>query len=138
MWKKIHSNRDPRDTLYSELRREFRPRLDKTISYGKGILAAYPRAAFAVMTALLLVSGVLSFSVLRHPEKKTSVLLVRQPAVVSDGFTRIMQAADGLTETLRLKSIVDSLTCRKTLNGQDSLLLDSVLTRLQHIRQPQK
>jgi hypothetical protein len=23
MWKRIHSNRDPRDTLYSEIRKEF-------------------------------------------------------------------------------------------------------------------
>jgi hypothetical protein len=65
------------------------------------------------------------------PEKK-------HPNVVEDGFSRIMQAAGQLKETLKLKTTVDSLAARKSLTRADSLLLDSALSRLQQLHQPSK
>lgn len=133
MWRKIHSNRDPRDTLYSELRKEFRPWFEKLITSCSTLLSDSPKTAFSGMVILLMLSTALSFTVFRHHDGHQPKPAAKAPAVVSDGFSRIMQTAGKLRETIRLKKIVDSLTSGKQLNAADSLLLDSALSRLQHI-----
>ncbi|SDP46933.1 hypothetical protein SAMN05428975_1342 [Mucilaginibacter sp. OK268] len=138
MWRKIHSNRDPRDTLYSELQKEFKPWFTKARRCFSAALSDYPRFFFSGMVILLLVSMVLSFTVFRNPEKTAAVPEKKQPNVVEDGFSRIMQAAGQLKETLKLKNTIDSLAARKNLSRADSLMLDSALSRLQHIHQPSK
>lgn len=134
MWRKIHSNRDPRDTLYSELRKEFRPGVEKLITFCRELLSGNPKISFSLMLLLLLVSAALSFTVLRHPDSIKKKVAVQEPTIVSDGFSQIMQATGKLKETIRLKQTVDSLTAKKQLNAADSLLLDSVLSRLQQIQ----
>lgn len=131
MWRKIHSDRDPRDTLFSELRREFRPWLDRVLSLFRQFVAGYPRLTFGLMLILMLFSAVLSFTVFRNKEAPHKIALPGQPAVVSDGFGRIMEAAGQLSEAIRLRRTVDSLTAKSQLNTADSLLLDSILDRLQ-------
>jgi hypothetical protein len=138
MWRKIHSNRDPRDTLYSELQKEFKPWFTKARRCFSAALSDYPRFFFSGMVILLLVSMVLSFTVFRNPEKMAAVPEKKHPNVVEDGFSRIMQAAGQLKETLKLKTTVDSLAARKDLTRTDSLMLDSALSRLQQIHQPSK
>jgi hypothetical protein len=138
MWRKIRSNRDPRDTLYSELQKEFKPWFTKARRCFSAALSDYPRFFFSGMVILLLVSMVLSFTVFRHPENIAIVPEKKHPNVVEDGFSRIMQAAGQLKETLKLKTIVDSLAARKNLTQADSLMLDSALSRLQQIHQTSK
>ena len=133
MWRKIHSNRDPRDTLYSEIRKEFRPGIDKLAGFTRALLSGHPRLAFSAMLIMIIGSAVLSFTVFRHREKPATVMLTPQPAVVSDGFSRIMHATEKLTETIKLKRVVDSLTSKRQLSATDSLVLDSVLNRLQQV-----
>jgi len=137
MWRKIHSNRDPRDTLYSELRKEFRPWFEKLTGRLAGMLSSHPRYFFSGMIALLLISFILSFTVFRHPEK-FAVAEHSRPDVVSDGFSQIMEATAKLNETIVLKRSVDSMTAKKTLSAADTVLLDSLLNRLQRNRKPTK
>lgn len=129
MWRRIHSNRDPRDTLFSELKKEFRPWFGNAHSRLLTATRNYPRAFFAIMTMLLLVSFGLSFTVFRHPEKAAAEPL-SHPDPVSDGFSQIMKATGRLRETLRLKQTVDSLSAKPQLSPSDSLRLEEALDRL--------
>ena len=134
MWRKIHSNRDPRDTLYSELTKEFKPWLNTARAGFVKLLAGHPRFFFGSMVVLMLVSAALSFTVFRQKENPDAVAAsVKTPRPVEDGFSEILKATGQLQETLGLKHLIDSLTARKVLTARDSLLLDSALERLQHI-----
>lgn len=134
MWRKIHSNRDPRDTLFSELQKEFRPWFSNAKRFMIAALGSYPKFFFGGMIILLLISFALSFTVFRHQEKPAVVAAKPRPDPVNDGFSQIMKATGHLRETLELKHTVDSLTSKKQLSAADSLLLDSALNRLQHIQ----
>jgi hypothetical protein len=134
MWRKIHSNRDPRDTLFSELQKEFKPWFSKLRQVTVNALCRNPRFSFSVMVFLLLISAGLSFTVFRPPEKAVALPEPSHTNVVSDGFSKIMQASTRLNETLQLKAKVDSITAKKFLSATDSLLLDSCLNRLQNIQ----
>jgi hypothetical protein len=133
MLKRIHSNRDPRDTLYSEIRKEFSTYFQLAGEGGKRVLGRYPKFAFTVMIVVLITSAALSFTLFRHREKPNPVAAKAVISPVSDGFSRIMDAANGIKETMVLKKMVDSLTGKKQLNARDSLTLDSALDRLRVI-----
>jgi hypothetical protein len=134
MWRKIHSNRDPRDTLFSELKKEFSPKLNSVRAGFLKVLAGYPKFFFGIMIVLMLVSAALSFTVFRHREKTAAAVPAKsRPSPVEDGFSQIMKTTGELQETISLKHTVDSLTSKKLLSRQDSLVLDSALNRLQHI-----
>jgi hypothetical protein len=129
MWKKIHSNRDPRDTLYSELHKEFSSYFGMAGNWVRHLAGAYPKILFGGMIALLLFSFILSFTVFREAGQPVSSV-THQVHPVNNGFDRILQATGQIRETLRLKALVDSLSVRKTLSARDSMLLDSALDRL--------
>jgi hypothetical protein len=137
MWRKIHSNRDPRDTLYSEIKKEYSAYFSVAGTAGKRIFSAYPKFFFWAMITLLSVSIVLSFTVFRHREK-VAVTTVKKVNPVADGFSQIMQATGNIRETLHLKKLVDSLSAKKQLSAIDSTLLDSALDRLSKIHQTLK
>jgi hypothetical protein len=138
MWRKITSNRDPRDTIYSELKKEFSPYVGKANDYGRHIAERFPNFLFGIMVALIVLSTALSFTVFRHHHP------VRQPAPVTkaqspiqDGFSQIMETAGKIRQTLRLKNLVDSITAKKQLTSADSTLLDSALDQLQRLHSSQ-
>jgi hypothetical protein len=137
MWRKIHSNRDPRDTLYSEIRKEFSSYFRIIGDTGQKLLAAYPRLFFGLMVVSMLASFALSLTVLRNrePDRKAPEKKIH---TVQDGFSQIMQATGNIRETLRLKALVDSLATKKVLAAGDSMLLDSALDRLSEIHQTLK
>ncbi|MBS1527869.1 MAG: hypothetical protein JST19_19650 [Bacteroidetes bacterium] len=137
MWRKIHSNRDPRDTLYSEVRKEFGAYFTFAGNSVGNLVRSYPRFFFGCMVLLMTVSMILSFTVFHHPDK-AKVTAVRNPNPVSNGFNQILQATGNIRETLRLKKLVDSLSAKKQLSGTDSLSLDSALERLSRIHQTLK
>lgn len=132
MWKRIHSNRDPRDTLYSEIHKEFAAYFLIAGNAGKRLASAYPKFLFGCMILLMAMSLVLSFTVFRHPEK-TTMTAVQKVNPVADGFDQIIQVTGNIRETIRLKKLVDSLTAKKLLTVHDSTLLDSALDRLSRI-----
>jgi len=133
MWRKIHSNRDPRDTLYSELRKEFSPRLDGFKELLSNFLKGYPNFIYGLMILLMLVSAGLSFTVFRNPENAVAVTRKNFPEPLSEGFSQIMATTGRLRETLMLKHTVDSLTAIRQLSSRDSLTLENALDRLRKL-----
>jgi hypothetical protein len=137
MWRKIHSNRDPRDTLYSELRKEFSTYFGRADQVSRGIAGRYPKFLFGAMVLLLLLSMILSLTVFRHAKATVHPAVKQQKAnPVEEGFNQILQATGKIKETLQLKHEVDSLASKKQLTRADSLTLDSALNRLEHLRKP--
>ncbi|WP_345952956.1 hypothetical protein [Mucilaginibacter sp. PAMB04168] len=132
MWPKIHSNRDPRDTLLTELRKEFGAYYQLAGDWGIGLLRSHSKIAFYAMIALLLVSLVLSFTVFRHREK-VALLTPVQVTTISDGFGQIMQTTGKIREIVVLKQQVDSLSAKKNLSAADSSRLIAALDRLQQL-----
>jgi len=136
MFKKIHSNRDPRDTLYSELKKEFSVYVDKGSSVFKSLVCGYPRFFFGLMIALLVASLILAVT-LHHnllPKDHVAAEPKHGPVPVNEGFDHIMAAGAALKQTIRLRRQVDSVTAKKTLTKTDSLTLLRDLDSLQHIR----
>jgi|GEM_PF-487902 len=144
MFKRIHSNRDPNDTLFSEIKKEFGAYFGKAESCSKVIMERHAKVIFMFMVGILIISIALSFTVFRHPDVppksfiKANVPLATstQPAVLSDGFSRIMQVGSALREMITLKKRVDSITSKKALTRQDSIILEKDLDRLQQINNP--
>lgn len=133
MWRKIHSNRDPRDTLYSEIHKEFGTYFTIAGNFIKRLLNAHPRIIMGLMIALIVASTGLSFTVFRHREAKETH--VEKPvSAVGDGFSKILQTAAKIKEGLRLKKLIDSLSTRKQLSSADSALLENALDSLQQIQ----
>ena len=130
MWKKIHSNRDPRDTLYSELRKEFGSYFDKGGMLTKKVTARYPRVFFYGMVLTLFVSAVLSFTLFRQKEKKPSKIAAQPVNTLQEGFNQLLETTGRIRATLYLKHQVDSLSAKKNLTQADSIALDTALTRL--------
>jgi hypothetical protein len=136
MWRKITSNRDPRDTIYSELKKEFSPYVGKANSFGRTVAERHPKFLFGAMVILIVVSMALSFTVFRHHEPVPHPVLVKkQPSPIQDGFTQILATAGQIKATLKLKNLVDSITAKKQLNLADSIMLDSALSQLQCLHQ---
>jgi hypothetical protein len=138
MWKKIHSNRDPRDTLFSELRKEFSVYFSVAGAFGKSFLSRYPRFFFGMMVSLMAASFILSFTLFRHPAVVTPKVQLEKINPVQDGFSEIMQATGKIRTTLRLKHLVDSISTKKQLSAADSIARDSALSQLQRIHSPSK
>ena len=134
MFRKIHSNRDPKDTLFSELGKEFSRYFKVAGDISTSMLQKRPRVTFSVMVLMLVCSLPVSFFYFRHrdiPKAKTVTVKV---SPVGDGFSAIILAGEKLKMTMALKNLVDSLSSKKTLSAKDSLLLDSALDKLQSIQ----
>lgn len=136
MFKRIHSNRDPRDTLYSELKKEFSVYVDKGNGAFKRLACAYPRFIFGLMIALLVASLILAIALHRNmlPEDQVTKTQKARPVPVGEGFDNIMAAGAALKQTIRLRRQVDSITAKRTLSKPDSITLLRDLDSLQHIR----
>lgn len=133
MWRKMHSNRDPRDTLYSEIRKEFGGYFTATGNALTGLLNAYPKIFLVLMIFLMIISGALSFTVFRHPDTKATTA-AKPVNPVSDGFSNILQTASRIKDGLHLKKVIDSLSTKKQLSAADSSALERALDSLQQIQ----
>lgn len=136
MFKKIHSNRDPRDTLYSELKKEFVVYVIKGNGIFQGILSKFPRFIFGFMIVLLLSSLIAAIALHRKMllviNTTKSITTIAQ--TTQSGFDNIMAAGVALKQTIRLRRQVDSITAGKSLSKMDSVTLLRDLDSLQHIR----
>ena len=133
MFKKIHSNRDPRDTVWSEVSKEFRPYFNKAGTGLRKTAGRYPKFLFWMMVINISLSIVLVNTVFRH---KTVAAKITAPAItkpVSAGFDEIMAAGKALRATIALKKQVESLTHKNLLNKADSAALLKDLDSLQHL-----
>jgi hypothetical protein len=133
MFRKIHSNRNPKDTVFSELRKEFGNYFNAAGTFSRSVLERRPKLTYGAMVFLMAISLVFSFTCFKHRDKP-KVKTTAKVSPVGDGFSRIIQAGEKLKMTLALKYLVDSLSAKKSLSAKDSLLLDSALDRLQSIQ----
>ncbi|SFT05801.1 hypothetical protein [Mucilaginibacter polytrichastri] len=143
MFKRIHSNRDPDATLSKELYREFRAYFEKAGSKFGTICLYHPRMIFYMMVGLLLFSGVISFTVFRHPVKSSAAHPamqdqqpnnVKSPHPLDAGFARILETGSDLKRTLDLKERVETTLAKGRLTHADSIWLEHALDSLQHLQ----
>ena len=134
MFRKLHSNRDPRDTLLSEINKEFRPYIHKAGKGLTGIVNSHPRFLFTMMVINIVLSAVLSFTVFRQHAPPPKVVKP-QANPVSTGFDQIIRTGEKLKRTITLKRQIDSLTAKKRLSAADSLALEKALDTIQHLNQ---
>jgi hypothetical protein len=134
LFKRITSNRDPRDTVYSEIKKEFRPYFNKAGQGLKSTVDRHPKFLFAMMVINIVLSAILCLTVFRPVpvSEKTTKFNVAAPA--ANGFDQILQASAALRQTLRLKKQLDSLTRKNVLTHADSALLWSDLGQLQQLK----
>ena len=132
MFRKLHSNRDPRDTLLSELNKEFRPYVRKAGNGLKGLMNSHPKFLFAMMVINIVFSVILVLTVFRHPSPPPKLV---KPVInlVTSGFEQIMRTGEKLKRTIALKRQIDSLTDKKKLSHTDSLALESALDTIQKL-----
>jgi hypothetical protein len=132
MFRKLHSNRDPRDTLFSELNKEFRPYIRKAGKGLKGLADDHPKFLFVMMVINIVLSVILSFTVFRrHDQPPKVVKSIVNP--VTGGFDQIMRTGEKLKQTIALKRQIDSLTSKKQLSAADSLALEQALDTIQKL-----
>ena len=134
MFRKLHSNRDPRDTLLSEINKEFRPYIRKAGTGLKSIINSHPRFLFTMMVINIVLSAVLSFTVLRQHASPAKVVKP-QANPVSTGFDQIVRTGEKLKRSIALKRQIDSLTAKKILTSADSLALEKALDTIQKFNQ---
>lgn len=135
MFKKLHSNRDPQVTVYSELKKEFGVYFGKAGNCFKGIIDHNPKFLYAAMVVLLLSSIGLSFTIFRHndPVAKVNPQPSKPVPTINDGFDRILETGAALKQAIALKKMVDSITHKNMLTKQDSTELENALDKLQQI-----
>jgi hypothetical protein len=145
MFKKIHSNRDPRDTVFSELKKEYAAYFGKVAIRTRAFTERHPKRLFGAMVFCIAVSAALSFTVFRKPlpllnpasrQAGYKTQPKKETGPVSDGFGEILQLSSVLKETIALKKEVDSISAKKTLDNADSTILLKDLDRLRQINRP--
>lgn len=141
MFKKIHSNRDPSETLWKALRKEFGHYFARAGRRFGQFCAGRPQFVFGLMVVLLVLSAVLSFTVFRHPAPGSAALHPKpagqkspHPHALDDGFSRILETGAALKQTLELKQEVEVILAKGKLNHADSLRLEGALDSLGHLQ----
>jgi hypothetical protein len=133
MFRKIRSNRDPRDTVFTELRKEFRPYVDKVSNGAKRTTIRYPKVLFWFMVVNLGLSAVLSFTVFRNRDDAVAKKPLKIITPLTGGIGQVMQAGEAIREMISLRRRIDSLSAKKQLAPADSVFLDSALTRFNQL-----
>lgn len=128
MFKKIRSDRDPRDTVISELGKEFKPYVDQSSQTLRRLAKNYPRFLFCIMIINIVLSCILCFTVFRHKEPPLPI----KP--IAPKFDNIISLSSALRKTIRLKQQVDSLSQKKKLSSADSAILIKDLDSLNHFK----
>jgi hypothetical protein len=139
MFRKIHSNRDPKDTLASELRKTFKPYIENTSVVITQQMKKHPKLLFVLMLISMVISAAASFTIFRNqkPAVKKDKASQEKINVVTDGFNQISHTATTIGQTIRLKNQIDSLSKKQNLTQQDSLTLEKDLDQLRHLQNQQ-
>ena len=132
MYRKIRSN--PVPNLYLELRKEFGSYLDRLGSVVNNVCNRYPRQFFAMMLLIILISGILAFTVLRVPKTPPLPSLNGSTSqTVTSGLGKIIQSGQALKEVLELQNQINTILHKDSLDARDSLLLKNAILRLEII-----
>lgn len=141
MFKRIHSKRDPGDTLGSEIQKEFAVYFKNAGSLTQRLLERHPKYTLAAMALCILVSLVLSFTLFHQPANVTPSQhapdrngTIHPDAPVSDGLDQIMATTSALQQTLDVRKQVENLLAKPALTAADSGELEKALDRLSHLQ----
>lgn len=137
MWKKIRSNRNSNDTLFSELRKEFKPYLDRAADTFRSFARRKPKWIYGSMVFLLAVSAALSFT-LSGPPRAEPVKSAKRLSAPPSGFDAIISTSLKIDKVIRLKQLIDSITTKGELSHADSLRLNNALDSLEVIQRTLK
>jgi hypothetical protein len=130
MFRKITSNRDPRDTLLSELKKEFAPHLTKLRGTLLKLTQKYRQFLFVMMVINIVLSIFLVTTVFKRQPPPAKHIIVATP----NGLDQILIAGEKLKKTIALNRKIDSLSSIKKLSSRDSILLDSALDQFQKLK----
>jgi predicted PurR-regulated permease PerM len=134
MFRKIHSNRNPQDTLFTELRKTFAVYFNRVDLWFRSTCLSYPRQVYSAMVILLVFSIILSFTVFPgKPVVEKPPPLKSISAELPSGFGQITQKALALQESMQLQQQIESLISRDSLSAQDSISLEKMVGRLQQL-----
>jgi len=135
MFKRIHSNRDPEKTIWSELNNEFTPYVSKANSSFSSFVNAYPKQIYIGMLILIICSAALSFTLFRVTDNPLQKYSVQQDQVTkrNEPEVNMLNQIDMLQSSLMLRKSIDSILLKKALTRNDSLVLNSAITRLEKI-----
>jgi len=130
MFRKITSNRPPDTTVWTAFYREFGKYIDGGAHCTKRFLEARPRTVFSAMVASILVSvGCFLFLPKETPKKEPLQLSVEQPLM--DGMGGIVTTVSTLKELLEIRTVLDTLMEKDSLDSADSLLMERAIDRMQ-------
>lgn len=136
MFRKIHSNRDPNETVLRQIKKEFAPHFERCSAKITQKLESNFKLSFSLMMTLIIISAGLSFTVFRNKEPAEKSVKHPKVNVVSDGFDQISNTTAAIRKTISLKQAVDSLTAKKTLSKKDSEVLINDLDKLHQLNNP--
>lgn len=133
MFKKIHSDRDPKDTLFTEIRKEFAVYIDSISTRIVYFLKKNPDLTYTMMLLFLGASMILSFTIFRNkdPKPEESAHVIVSP--ITNGFSRILETGAALKESIKLKAQIELLIAKDTLSKADSLFLGEAIDRLHQL-----
>jgi len=130
MFKKITSNRPPDTTVWTAFYREFGKYIDGGTHRTKRFLETRPRAVFTAMVVSILVSvSCFLFLPKETPKKDSTNLFVQQP--LTDGMGSIVTTVSTLKELLEIRTVLDGLIEKDSLDISDSLLMENAIDRIQ-------
>lgn len=135
MFRKIHSNRDSQDTLFSELGKEFAVYIGKFKAWFIKICQAYPKQVYSLMVIIMLSSFALSILFIQKTKPQHLIAQTQAPAhkmgaPVQDGLGQIMQKGQALKEAIALKSHIEMLLAKDNLSSNDSAALTKAIDSL--------
>lgn len=130
MFKKITSNRPPDTTIWAAFYKEFGKYIDGSITCTKLFLEARPRAVFSAMVLSIIVSvSCFLFLPKEIPKKEPLQLSMQQPLM--NGMGGIVTTVSALKELLEIRTVLDTLMQKDSLDSADSLLMESAIDRMQ-------
>lgn len=136
MFRKLHSNRDPQDTVLTQLKIAFKPYFERCSVKITQTLKRKPKTIFAAMVIFIIFSAGLSFTICRNAAPAEKGVRNVKVNTVSDGFDQILSASAAIKQGLSLKHQIDSLSQIKTLSKKDSEVLVNDLDKLQQLNKP--
>lgn len=130
MFKKTTSNRPPDTTVWAAFYKEFDKYIEGSITRSKRFLEARPRTVFFAMVLSILISiGCFLFLPKETPKKDPLQLSVQQPLM--NGMGGIVTTVSTLKELLEIRTVLDTLMQKDSLDSSDSLLMERAIDRMQ-------
>lgn len=133
MFRKIHSSRDPQDTVFSELKKQFGVHFTDALAWSIGVFKRHPKPIFALMILCMVCSMVLSFTVFRNREVGKALPVRSAGVPLRYGFGSLMNQGAALRRSLLLKEQIELLIGKDSLGHTDSIQLSKAIDELREL-----